>query len=201
MLLVVWSSRASVSAVAAGEDGKSSSVSGVMYRDWMLSLRRPGCSRRQTRVREWALRGGKDCTAGWHWSPVGSLTVPGMMGWRRSSWSLGKDSEGREGPSALVSSVWTVMGDVGGQAGLDNLGTTIACPGIGERSKSTSKQEKDQRSKKTQCRSQHMLQTPANLRLSSHKMKTTCSTSPSVTSTMQTQQNAHAFGSTCTGGG
>lgn len=65
---------------AAAVDGKSSSVPAAMYRDWMLSLRRPGCSRRVMRVRDCALRGLRDWTAGWHRTPGGSLTVPGMIG-------------------------------------------------------------------------------------------------------------------------
>lgn len=75
-----WSSCVLEVSEAAVEDWKRSSVPAAMYRDWMLSLRRPGCSRRWMRVRDWAFRGGRDCTAGWHRTPGGSLTVPGMIG-------------------------------------------------------------------------------------------------------------------------
>lgn len=75
------------------EKGNDRSDSGlVMYRDWVLSLRRPDCSLLLTRLLNVRLPGGMREWAGpeagdweWEWTPGGSLTVLGMTGLRRCS--------------------------------------------------------------------------------------------------------------------
>lgn len=74
-----------------GQEAKCSSRSQSapsMYRDWVLSLRRPGCSRLLTGYRDAA---GPE--AGRGRTPRGSLTVSGMTGVRRCSGFLEEQEE------------------------------------------------------------------------------------------------------------
>lgn len=75
-----------------GQEAKRSSRSRSapsMYRDWVLSLRRPGCSRLLTGNRDAA---GPEA-GGWGRTPRGSLTVSGMTGVRRCSGFLEEQEE------------------------------------------------------------------------------------------------------------
>lgn len=68
------------------EDKASNSVPEPMKSDWMLSLRRPGCSRLCTGVK----------------MPGGRRSVHGMMGYRRWRWFLEGGNAGKDGQEEFL---------------------------------------------------------------------------------------------------
>lgn len=118
-------------AAEGGQEAKRSSRSQSapsMYRDWVLSLRRPGCSRLLTGYRDAA--GPEDGGGGR--TPRGSLTVSGMTGVRRCSGFLEEQEDesdtepagarfGNDVRPAGALGRWDRSEGLGGQSGLSLL--------------------------------------------------------------------------------
>lgn len=92
-----------------GQEEKCSSRSHSvlsMYSDWVLSLRRPGCSRRLMDLSEAGFPGGELREEPWLSAcglmPCGSLTVSGIMGLRRCNRCLREELEEEELREALL---------------------------------------------------------------------------------------------------
>lgn len=77
-----------------------------MYSDWVLSLRRPGCSRLLMDLMDAGFPGGELREEPWLSAcglmPCGSLTVSGMMGLRRCNRCLREEPEDEELREALL---------------------------------------------------------------------------------------------------
>lgn len=116
-----------------------------MYKDWVLPLRRTGCSLLRIRYLKACLAGGAEAAAeaaAWEWTPGGSLTVSGMTGLRRCSGCRAEALEqsevkeaqldreeqepagvrlGRDARPPGTLGRWTSSGGFGGQTGLHLL--------------------------------------------------------------------------------
>lgn len=132
--------------VEGGQEEKRSSRSHSvlsMYSDWVLSLRRPGCSRLLMDLMDTGSPGGELREEPWlsvcGLMPCGSLTVSGMMGLRRCNRCLREEPEDEELREVLLEmeevevaglrfgremrppgtlNRWTKSAGLGGQTGL-----------------------------------------------------------------------------------
>lgn len=90
-----------------GGQGSCSLLGFLMYTDWMLSLRRPGCSLFLTRLKlrwpgglrvrpEAGVEAGMEAGVEAGVEARASFIVPGRTGWRRCTWSLKAELKGEE---------------------------------------------------------------------------------------------------------